>query len=64
MKKRVKEKLLIYQRHSCESRVATKKAKEIIESQQPSPLPHGSEQTMNEMVAEFESKLRVEEYGL
>lgn len=44
--------------------VATKKAKEIIESHQPSPLPHGAEQTMNEMVAEFESKLRAEEYGL
>lgn len=44
--------------------VATKKAKEIIESHQPSPLPHGAEQTMNEMVAEFESQLRAEEYGL
>jgi len=41
--------------------IATEKAMEIIESHRPPPLPHGAEQTMNEMVAEFESKLSAEQ---
>jgi len=40
--------------------VASKKAMEIISNHQPSPLPPGAEETMDEMVGEFEARLRSE----
>ena len=40
--------------------VATEKAMEIINNHQPSPLPPGAEETMDEMVKEFEAKLRAD----
>ena len=40
--------------------VATEKAMEIINNYQPLPLPPGAEKTMDEMVGEFEAKLRAD----
>jgi trimethylamine--corrinoid protein Co-methyltransferase len=40
--------------------IATERAMEIIENHQPYPLPAGAEEIMDEMVAEFENRLRIE----
>jgi trimethylamine:corrinoid methyltransferase-like protein len=40
--------------------VATEKAMEIIKNHQPYPLPAGAAEIMDEMVAEFETRLRIE----
>jgi hypothetical protein len=39
---------------------ATEKAMEIIENHQPYPLPAGTAEIMDEMVAEFETRLKIE----